>query len=803
MKISKNWLYEFLNTDLTVNEISEYLTNLGLEVEGVENYESIKGSLEGILVGKILKCYKHPNADKLKITEVEISNNITKQIICGANNVKVGQKVAVATVGSTLYDKNQNEIKIKKTKIRGEISEGMICSEYELQIGDSNEGILELDLNTKIGTGLNTIYKCEKDHIFEIGITPNRGDALSHSGVARDLKAKLIYEKIPFKWITKNNNKFKIDNNSFLIKVNIEKKSSVKKYYGLTISNIKVSESTNKVKNRLISIGVNPVNNIVDITNLILHETGQPLHAFDADKINGKIIVKSIKKQQKFKTLDNTVIDVGDDDILICDENKPLCLAGIIGGLESGVSNRTKNIFLESAYFDPESIRKTSKKHNIQTESSYRFERGIDPDNCLFALKRAALLIKEYASGDISSDIQEFNLNDSKEEPIFLSFNKLFNVIGQKIESDKIINILKSLEVEILNLTSDGILIKVPSYRVDVKRDIDVIEDILRVYGFNNIKGNKKLISFYPSPKTFEKNSLINKISNKLINLGFYEVLNNSLTSPKNQNHTYNAVKILNPLGVEFSELRTSMLYSMIDNAKYNINRQNNNLKLFEFGSIYHNEKSNSFSEIKKIGMMLCGDLYENRWNISQVKTNFFVLKGYVDMILNFLEITNFKITKNKSNIFSDSINYKKDEAVICSFGEVNKSIVNRYSLDNSLFFAEINFDLICKLLIKKISINKVSKFPLIKRDLSILLDKNIEYESIKEITYSVENNILKKIELFDVYVGENIPQNKKSYAISFTFVDKNKTLTDNNVDQVINKLILELKEKLNAEIRK
>ena len=803
MKISKNWLYEFLNTDLTVNEISDYLTNLGLEVEGVENYESIKGSLEGILVGKILKCYKHPNADKLKITEVEIRKNTTKQIICGANNVKVGQKVAVATVGSTLYDKNQNEIKIKKTKIRGEISEGMICSEYELQIGDSNEGILELDLNTKIGTGLNTIYKCEKDHIFEIGITPNRGDALSHFGVARDLKAKLIYEKIPFKWITKNNNKFKIDNNSFLIKVNIEKKSSVKKYYGLTISNIKVSESTNKVKNRLISIGVNPVNNIVDITNLILHETGQPLHAFDADKINGKIIVKSIKKQQKFKTLDNTVINVGDDDILICDEKKPLCLAGIIGGLESGVSNRTKNIFLESAYFDPESIRKTSKKHNIQTESSYRFERGIDPDNCLFALKRAALLIKEYASGDISSDIQEFNLNDSKEEPIFLSFNKLFNVIGQKIESDKIINILKSLEVEILNLTSDGILIKVPSYRVDVKRDIDVIEDILRVYGFNNIKGNKKLISFYPSPKTFEKNSLINKISNKLINLGFYEVLNNSLTSPKNQNHTYNAVKILNPLGVEFSELRTSMLYSMIDNAKYNINRQNNNLKLFEFGSIYHNEKSNSFSEIKKIGMMLCGDLYENRWNISQVKTNFFVLKGYVDMILNFLEITNFKITKNKSNIFSDSINYKKDEAVICSFGEVNKSIVNRYSLDNSLFFAEINFDLICKLLIKKISINKVSKFPLIKRDLSILLDKNIEYESIKEITYSVENNILKKIELFDVYVGENIPQNKKSYAISFTFVDKNKTLTDNMVDQVINKLILELKEKLNAEIRK
>ena len=458
---------------------------------------------------------------------------------------------------------------------------------------------------------------------------------------------------------------------------------------------------------------------------------------------------------------------------------------------------------MESAYFDPESIRKTSKKHNIQTESSYRFERGIDPNNCLFALKRAALLIKEYASGEISSEIQEFNLNDSKDEPIFLSFNKLFNVIGQKIESNKIINILKSLEVEILNLTSDGILIKVPSYRVDVKRDIDVIEDILRIYGFNNIKGNKKLISFYPSPTIFEKKSLQNKISNKLINLGFYEVLNNSLTSPKNQNHTYKAVKILNPLGVEFSELRTSMVYSMIDNAKYNINRQNNNLKLFEFGSIYHNEKSNSFSEIKKIGIMLCGDLYENRWNNNQVETDFFVLKGYVDMIFNNLEITNFKISKNKSNIFSDSINYEKDNVVVCSFGEVDKSIINRYSLDNSLFFAEINFDLICKLLIRKISINKVSKFPLIKRDLSILLDKNIEYESIKQISYSVERNILKKIELFDVYVGENIPQNKKSYAISFTFIDKNKTLTDNKVDQVINKLILEFKKKLNAEIRK
>ena len=803
MKISKNWLCEFLSSDLTVNEISEYLTNLGLEVEGLESYETIKGSLEGILVGKILKCYKHPNADKLKITEVEISKSVNKQIICGANNVKVGQKVAVATVGSTLYDKNHNEIKIKKTKIRGEISEGMICSEYELNIGDSHEGILELDSNTKIGTSLNNIYKCEKDYILEIGITPNRGDALSHFGVARDLKAKLIHENIPFKWMTKNNNKFKIDNNSFSIKVNVEKKILVKKYYGLTISNIKVSESNNKVKNKLISIGVNPVNNIVDITNLILHEIGQPLHAFDANKISGKVIVKSIKKPQKFKTLDNTIINVGDDDILICDEKKPLCLAGIIGGLDSGVSNKTKNIFLESAYFDPESIRKTSKKHNIQTESSYRFERGIDPNNCLFALKRAALLIKEYASGEISSEIQEFNLNDSKDEPIFLSFNKLFNVIGQKIESNKIINILKSLEVEILNLTSDGILIKVPSYRVDVKRDIDVIEDILRIYGFNNIKGNKKLISFYPSPTIFEKKSLQNKISNKLINLGFYEVLNNSLTSPKNQNHAYKAVKILNPLGVEYSELRTSMLYSMIDNAKYNINRQNNNLKLFEFGSIYHNEKSNSFSEIKKIGIMLCGDLYENRWNNNQVETDFFVLKGYVDMIFNNLEITNFKISKNKSNIFSDSINYEKDNVVVCSFGEVNKSIINRYSIDNSLFFAEINFDLICKLLIRKISINKVSKFPLIKRDLSILLDKNIEYESIKQISYSVERNILKKIELFDVYVGENIPQNKKSYAMSFTFIDKNKTLTDNKVDQVINKLILEFKKKLNAEIRK
>ena len=803
MKISKNWLCEFLNTDLTVYEISEYLTNLGLEVEGVKSYESIKGSLEGILVGKILKCYKHPNADKLKITQVEITQNIIKQIICGAKNVKVGQKVAVATEGSILHDKNHNEIKIKKTKIRGEISEGMICSEYELNIGDSREGILELDSNTKIGTALNNIYKCEKDHIYEIGITPNRGDALSHFGVARDLKAKLIHEKIPFKWITNNNNKFKIDNNSFSIKINVEKKLLVKKYYGLTISNIKVSESNNKVKNKLLSIGVKPINNIVDITNLILHETGQPLHAFDANKINGKVIVKSIKKPQKFKTLDNTIINVGDDDILICDEKKPLCLAGIIGGLDSGVSNKTKNIFLESAYFDPESIRKTSKKHNIQTESSYRFERGIDPNNCLFSLKRAALLIKEYASGEISSDIQEFNLNDFKEEPIFLSFNKLFNVIGQKIESEKIINILKSLEVEILNLTSDGILIKVPSYRVDVKRDIDVIEDILRVYGFNNIKGNKKLISFYPSPKTFEKNSLINKISNKLINLGFCEVLNNSLTSPKNQNHNYQAVKILNPLGVEFSELRTSMLYSMINNAKYNINRQNNNLKLFEFGSIYHDQKSNSFSEIKKIGMLLCGDLYENRWNINQIKNNFFVLKGYVDMIFNNLEISNFKISKNKSNIFSESLNYEINNAIICSFGEVNKSIINRYSLDNSLFFAEINFDLIFNLISRKISINKVSKFPLIKRDLSILLDKKIEYDSIKKIAYSVENSILKKIELFDVYVGKNIPQNKKSYAISLTFVDENKTLTDDKVDLVVNKLIIEFQDKLDAEIRK
>ena len=803
MKISKNWLCEFLNTDLTVNEISEYLTNLGLEVEGVENYESIKGSLEGILVGKILKCYKHPNADKLKITEVEISKNIIKQIICGANNVKVGQKVAVATVGSILYDKNKNEIKIKKTNIRGEISEGMICSELELNLSNSNEGILELDSNIIIGTFLSDIYECKKDHIYEIGITPNRADALSHYGIARDLKAKLIHENIPFKWITKNNNQFKIDNNNYLIKVNIETKYSVKKYFGLTISNIKVNESNNEIKNKLASIGVNPINNIVDITNIILHETGQPLHAFDADKINGKIIVKQIKKLKKFKTLDNTIINVGDEDILICDEKKPICLAGIIGGEESGVSNKTKNIFLESACFDPEAIRKTSKKHGIQTESSYRFERGIDPNNCLFALKRAALLIKDLTSGEISSDIQEFKLNESKKDPVFISFKKVFSVIGQRIENEKIINILKSLEIKILNLTSDGILIKVPDYRVDVIREIDVIEEILRVYGYNNIEANKELISFYPNTKTFEKNTLINKISNKLINLGFYEVLNNSLTSSENQNPNHKAVKIYNPIGIEFSELRTSMLYSMIGNAKYNINRQNKNLKFFEFGSIYQNEKPNSFLEIKKMGMLLCGDLYKNTWNVTQVKINFFVLKGYVDMVLENLGIFNFKITKNKSNIFSDSIIYEKDNVNICSFGEVNISITDRFFMDNSLFYAEFNFDYIYKLLSKKIPINKISKFPAIKRDLSILLEKHIEYKSIKKMAFSVENNILKKIDLFDVYVGKNIPNNKKSYAISFTFIDKNKTLTDNRVDEIVDKLIIGFQNKFNAEIRK
>ncbi|WP_418513402.1 phenylalanine--tRNA ligase subunit beta [Corallibacter sp.] len=808
MKISYNWLKQFINTDWSTEQTSELLTDLGLEVEGIETYQSVKGGLEGIVVGEVLTCIQHPNADRLKITTVNIGEETPLQIVCGAPNVAAGQKVPVATIGTTLYTSEGESWVIKKGKIRGEESHGMICAEDELGLGASHDGIMVLDADIAVGTLASDVFKVENDAVFEIGLTPNRADAMSHYGTARDLKAGLLQKDIYSELITPSVSAFHVDNRTLRVEVDIENKELAPRYCGVTISGLKVNESPAWLQHRLKAIGLSPINNIVDATNYVLHELGQPLHAFDANKISGnKIVVKTVAAGTKFTTLDEVERELHEDDLMICDAEKPLCIAGVFGGLDSGVTENTTSIFLESAYFNPVSIRKTAKRHALNTDASFRFERGIDPNITEYALKRAALLIQEIAGGEITSDIVDFYPNKIEDFQVRLSFDNAKKLIGEEIPRDIIKRILMSLDIKINNVTETGLGLTVPSYRNDVQREADVIEEILRVYGYNNIKTTEKLNASISNSSRFEDYKLQNVIGNQLAGQGFFEILSNSLTTPNyaalsSQLKEEHNITMLNPLSNDLSVMRQSLLFSGLEAVSYNINRKRETLKLFEFGKTYHgyNEKREEF---KHLAVFVTGNKSSERWNSPSQKSDFFYLKGTITSILERLGISRFKVSPIKNNVFSEGISLNLGKNTLVEFGLVKKSVLKHFGISQQVLFADFNWDNVLNMAKhNKITFTELPKHPEVRRDFALLLDNNVSFEQIDTIARQTEKQLLKDVDLFDVYQGDNLPQGKKSYAVSFILQDDSKTLTDKQIDKIMNKLQANFEKQLGAELR-
>ncbi|WP_418511853.1 phenylalanine--tRNA ligase subunit beta [Corallibacter sp.] len=808
MKISYNWLKQFINTDWSTEQTSELLTDLGLEVEGIETYQSVKGGLEGIVVGEVLTCIQHPNADRLKITTVNIGEETPLQIVCGAPNVAAGQKVPVATIGTTLYTSEGESWVIKKGKIRGEESHGMICAEDELGLGASHDGIMVLDADIAVGTLASEVFKVENDAVFEIGLTPNRADAMSHYGTARDLKAGLLQKDIHSELITPSVSAFHVDNRTLRVEVDIENKELAPRYCGVTISGLKVNESPAWLQHRLKAIGLSPINNIVDATNYVLHELGQPLHAFDANKISGnKIVVKTVAAGTKFTTLDEVERELHEDDLMICDAEKPLCIAGVFGGLDSGVTENTTSIFLESAYFNPVSIRKTAKRHALNTDASFRFERGIDPNITEYALKRAALLIQEIAGGEITSDIVDFYPNKIEDFQVRLSFDNAKKLIGEEIPRDIIKRILMSLDIKINNVTETGLGLTVPSYRNDVQREADIIEEILRVYGYNNIKTTEKLNASISNSSRFEDYKLQNIIGNQLASQGFFEILSNSLTTPNyaalsNQLKEEHNITMLNPLSNDLSVMRQSLLFSGLEAVSYNINRKREALKLFEFGKTYHgyNEKREEF---KHLAVFVTGNKSSERWNSPSQKSDFFYLKGTITSILERLGISRFKVSPIKNDVFSEGISLNLGKNTLVEFGLVKKSVLKHFSISQQVLFADFNWDNVLNMAKhNKITFTELPKHPEVRRDFALLLDNNVSFEQIDTIARQTEKQLLKDVDLFDVYQGDNLPQGKKSYAVSFILQDDSKTLTDKQIDKIMNKLQANFEKQLGAELR-
>ncbi|WP_370408893.1 phenylalanine--tRNA ligase subunit beta [Tenacibaculum dicentrarchi] len=808
MKISYNWLRQFLQTDWEAEKTGELLTDLGLEVEGIATVESIKGSLKGIVVGEVKTCEKHPNADKLKITTVDLGDGNPIQIVCGAPNVAAGQKVPVATVGTILYDEKGESFKIKKGKIRGEESFGMICAEDELGLGKGHDGIMVLDANLVAGTPCAEVFKIETDYVFEIGLTPNRADAMSHFGVARDLRAGLMHQGTNLELISPSVSDFHVDERTLKVDIEVEDKNLVPRYCGITITDVEIKDSPEWIQNRLKAIGIVPKNNIVDITNYVLHELGQPLHAFDSQKIRGnKVVVKTLEEGTKFTTLDDVERELSADDIMICDaDDNPLCIAGVFGGAKSGVTEHTTSIFLESAYFNPVSIRKTAKRHALNTDASFRFERGIDINLTEYALKRAALLIEEYAGGKMSSDVLSFYPKKIKGFEVFLSFENTYKLIGQEIPKETIKNILASLEIKINSVTEGGLGLTIPSYRVDVQREADIIEEILRVYGYNNIEFSHKLntsISF-----DSDKNVKVeNIVANQLTSLGFNETMANSLTKADyvalsdTLNEAQN-VEILNPLSNDLKVMRQSLLFSGLESVSYNINRKNNALKFYEFGKTYHKYES-EYQEDKHLTLLVTGNRTKDSWKVTSENADFFYLKGIVTSLFSRLGFDNLKTSPAKSDIFSEGLTLSLGKTKLVEFGVLKTSILKEFSIKQEVLFADFNWQNILTLVgNKKIKITEFTKFPAVKRDLALLLDNKVTFKEIYNLAFQSEKKLLKEVDLFDVYQGDKLPDGKKSYAVSFVLQDENKTLADKQIDKIMQKLQATFEKNLEAVLR-
>jgi len=815
MKISYNWLSQYIETDLSPVQMSDILTNIGLEVEGMESFQSVMGGLEGVVIGEVISCDRHPNADKLTITRVNLGNDEPVQIICGAPNVKPGQKVPVATVGATLYPSGEG-MKIKKTKIRGEESHGMICAEDELGLGDSHEGIMVLDPKAVPGTAASDYFRVENDTIFEIGLTPNRIDAASHLGVARDLAAYLRQnESVEVK--KPSTEQFSVDSHDLHIDIEIDEPAGCSRYSGVTLTGITVQESPEWLKVRLRAIGLTPINNVVDITNYVLHECGQPLHAFDADQIAGnKVIVKTLPEGTRIVTLDEQERQLLGSDLMICNEKEAMCIAGVFGGISSGVTEKTSNLFLESACFDPVYIRKSARHHQLNTDASFRFERGSDPNLTVWALKRAALLVREIAGGSISSEVIDVYPVPVEDFPVELRYDHLERLVGNPMEPEVIQSILESLEIRVEEKTGKGMKLRIPPYRVDVRREADVIEEILRIYGFNRVVTGSALRSNLSYTSRPDKEQIINLTSDMLTASGFYEMKSNSLTKTayydREGDPDPTAVRLHNPLSQDLALMRKNLLYGGLEAIAYNINRKHADLLLYEFGNCYvqhpvqgDGELLDPYDEALHLGIFISGNHRTGNWVQPSETSSFYILKTYVERVLARVGIDLEKLETGSDNNpeFSDYQVYKLHNELLVGFGVVADQLLTRFEIKQPVYAAEFNWDrVMAALKERKILFSPLPRFHVVTRDFSMMLEKDVTFDALRKLAFSTEKKYLKEVVLFDVYEGEKIEKGKKSYALSFTLLDEEKTLTDKQIERIMLSLARAFEKEYNAVIR-
>ena len=819
MRISYNWLKRHVATELTADKIAVILTDIGLEVEGIEKVETIKGGLEGLVVGEVLTCERHPDADKLSVTTVEYGEGPI-QIVCGAPNVAQGLKVVVAKVGATLYPVSSDEsFKIKKSKIRGVESLGMLCAEDEIGLGEGHDGIMVLEQDAKVGMAAKEYFKVEEDYALEIGLTPNRIDAASHIGTARDLVAYFLSKGEESALITPSVDDFKVDNNNNVVEVEVKDIDAAPHYMGVTISNVEVKPSPEWLQNSLRLIGITPKNNIVDITNFILHETGQPIHAFDADKIEGgKVIVRCANEGEKFKTLDGVERTLTDKDLMICSSERPMCIAGVFGGEDSGVTESTTNLFVESAYFNPVSVRKSAKRHQLSTDASFRFERGVDPNMTEYALKRAALLIKECAGGEVSSDIIDILNMDLSGFDVEVSINRIEKLMGKKIGKELIVRILKGLDIVVKSDDGDVLLVEVPAYRVDVKREVDIIEDILRIYGYNNIEIPQSVHSTLACSDKFSKSVVIEQVSQLLSHQGFNETMSNSLTKAVyyEDSECYpieRCVKIVNPLSIDLNVMRQTLLFNSMETLLLNTNRRRSNVKFYEIGNCYYYNNTKvedgglaPYSETTKLSMLVSGDDQFQSWMGAAKKSSVFVLKHYAQILLKRfgLDMESGALESFSNEIYREGAVLMMRKQPLLEMGVVSKKIRDRFDIKNEVYFLELNMDMFISLIkTVRVAAKELSKFPEVKRDLSLMVADNVTFAALREVAFKTEKKLLKKVSLFDVYEGDKLPEGRKSYALSFVLEDTTATLTDKVIDKVMNNLIMQFERQCGAEIRK
>lgn len=820
MNISYNWLKEYLDFDLQPDEVAAALTSIGLETGGVEEVQTIKGGLEGLVIGEVLTCEDHPNSDHLHITTVNVGGEAPLQIVCGAPNVAAGQKVVVAVNGTKLYDGDQC-FTIKKSKIRGVESNGMICAEDEIGIGTDHSGIIVLPADAVVGTLAKDYYNVKSDYVLEVDITPNRVDATSHYGVARDLAAYLKQAGKPAALRLPSVEAFKIDDETPAIEVVVENEEACLRYSGVTIKGVTVKESPEWLQNRLRVIGLRPINNVVDVTNFILHELGQPLHSFDAAKIKGnKVVVKAVEAGTKFVTLDGVERTLTDRDLMICNTEEPMCIGGVFGGLDSGVTEQTTDVFLESACFHPTWIRKTARRFGLNTDASFRFERGLDPNNTIYVLKRAALLIQELAGGKITGAIQDVYLKVVEPYRVEVSYAKINSLIGKEIPVETVKSIVDSLEMKIESETAEGLCLRVPVYRIDVQRDVDVIEDILRIYGYNNVEFNEevKACLSYQTP-TDHSYKMQNLISEQLCGCGFNEIMNNSLTrsayySDLTVYPEKNCVRLMNPLSADLNVMRQTLLFGGLESAEHNMKRRRGNIRFYEFGNCYQYDETKKkegetlagFSEDYRLGIWLAGNRVENSWAHPNEKTTVYELKAYVENVLSRLGLNLGKLVFGvlTDDIYSAGLSITTQSGRrLGSLGIVSKKILKAMDIDVEVYFAELSWTALMKETKKnKVTYTEISKFPAVKRDLALLLDKSVAFADIEKIAGESERKLLKSVTLFDVYEGKNLPAGKKSYAVSFYLQDDNKTLNDKQIDAIMKKIQTNLEQKLGAQLR-